>query len=88
MDGNFIHKKQPPKPKDTHKQSTLQECLSSAQSAKTVRPPSAAISAPGNKTWKSSDLTRAAADCESASLVLLPTFASDLLAFQLASLLR
>jgi hypothetical protein len=57
MDGNFIHKKQPPKPKDTHKQSTLQECMSSAQSAKTVRPPSAAISAPGNKRWEYSDLT-------------------------------
>jgi hypothetical protein len=39
MDGNFIHKKQPPKPKDTHKQSTLQECLSSSRSAKPVRPP-------------------------------------------------
>jgi hypothetical protein len=30
MDGNFIHKKQPPKPKDTHKQSMLPECMSSA----------------------------------------------------------
>jgi hypothetical protein len=45
MDGNFIHKEQPPKPKDTHKQSTLPECMSSAQSAKSVRHASPAMKA-------------------------------------------
>jgi hypothetical protein len=45
MDGNFIREKTPPKPKDTHKQSTLQECLTSTRSAKTVRHASAAINA-------------------------------------------
>jgi hypothetical protein len=29
-DTNFIREKPPPKPKDTHKQSTLPECLTSA----------------------------------------------------------
>jgi hypothetical protein len=43
--GNIFRKNPPPKPKDTHKQSTLQECLSSARSSKAARPPSAAISA-------------------------------------------
>jgi hypothetical protein len=45
MDGNFIREKPPPKPKDTHKQSTLPECLTSARSAKAVRHASPAINA-------------------------------------------
>jgi hypothetical protein len=36
--GSIFRKSPPPKPRDTHKQSTLQECLSSARSAKAVRP--------------------------------------------------
>jgi hypothetical protein len=43
--GNIIREKPPPKPKDTLKQSTLQECLTSTRSAKTVRHASPAINA-------------------------------------------
>jgi hypothetical protein len=45
MDGKFIREKTPPKTKDTHKQSTLPECMSPARSAKAVRHASPAINA-------------------------------------------
>jgi hypothetical protein len=96
MDGNFIHKEQPPKPKDTHKQSTLPECMSSAQSAKSVRHASPAMKAQKQDDGKLSNHLDWGAPSpvpttngESASLVLLfQAFSYGVLAQQLVPPLR